>query len=75
MYNSLNSGLRHPEKMNYTELDHYLEIINNVLLKSAVKINKWREKFMLEILFLYLIEVSQVLYIIRVRQELNYAHY
>ena len=61
--------------MNYTELDHYLEIINNVLLKSAVKINKWREKFMLEILFLYLIEVSQVLYIIRVRQELNYAHY
>ena len=61
--------------MNYTELDHYLEIINNVLLKSAVKINKWREKFMLGILFLYLIEVSQVLYIIRVRQELNYAHY
>ena len=61
--------------MNYTELDHYLEIINNVLLKLAVKINKWREKFMLGILFLYLIEVSQVLYIIRVRQELNYAHY
>ena len=24
-------------------------------MKSAVKINKWREKFMLEVLFLYLI--------------------
>ena len=41
--------------MNYTELDQYLEIINSVLLKSAVKINKWREKFMLEVLLLYLI--------------------
>ena len=61
--------------MNLNELDQYLELINSLLIKSAVKINKWREKFMLEILFLYLIEVSQVLYIIRVRQELNYAHY
>ncbi len=41
--------------MNLNELDQYLELINSVLLKLAVKINKWREKFMLEVLFLYLI--------------------
>ena len=41
--------------MNQNELDQYLELINSVLLKSAVKINKWREKFMLEVLLLYLI--------------------
>lgn len=41
--------------MNLNELDQYLELINSVLLKSAVKINKWREKFMLEVLLLYLI--------------------
>lgn len=41
--------------MNYTELDQYLEIIKTVLLNSAVKINKWRETFMLEVLLLYLI--------------------
>lgn len=41
--------------MNYTELDQYLEIIKTVLFNSAVKINKWREKFMLEVLLLYLI--------------------
>lgn len=37
------------------ELDQYLEIINSVLVKSAVKISKWRENFMLEVLLLYLI--------------------
>lgn len=37
------------------ELAPYLEIINSVLLKSVIKINKWREKFMLEVLLLYLI--------------------
>lgn len=41
--------------MNRNELDQYLEIINNVLTQSAAKINKWREKFMLEVLLLYLI--------------------
>ena len=41
--------------MSNTELDQYLEIINNVLIQSAVKINKWREKFMVEVLLLYLI--------------------
>ena len=41
--------------MNLNELDQYLEIINNVLTQSAAKINKWREKFMLEVLLLYLI--------------------
>lgn len=41
--------------MKKTELDQYLEIINNVLIKSAVKINKWRENFILEVLLLYLI--------------------
>ena len=41
--------------MNLNELDQYLELINSVLLKSAVKINKWREKFMLEVLLLHLI--------------------
>ena len=41
--------------MNLNELDQYLELINSVLLKSAVKKNKWREKFMLEVLLLYLI--------------------
>lgn len=37
------------------ELDQYLEIIKNMLIESAVKISKWREKFMLEVLLLYLI--------------------
>lgn len=37
------------------ELDQYLEMINSVLIQSALKINKWREKFMLEVLLLYLI--------------------
>lgn len=41
--------------MNRNELDQYIAIINTALLKSAVKINKWREKFMLEVLLLYLI--------------------
>ena len=41
--------------MKKTELDQYLEIINHMLMKSAVKINKWRETFMLEVLLLYLI--------------------
>ena len=41
--------------MNLNELDQYLELINSLLIKSAVKINKWREKFMLEVLLLYLI--------------------
>ncbi len=38
--------------MKRNELDQYLEIINNVLTQSAAKINKWREKFMLEVLLL-----------------------
>ena len=46
--------------MNLNELDQYLELINSVLLKSAVKINKWREKFMLEVLLLYLIIPGQI---------------
>ena len=46
--------------MNLNELDQYLELINSVLLKSAVKINKWREKFMLEVLLLYLIIPGRV---------------
>lgn len=37
------------------ELDLYSELILNVLNKSAVKRNKWRESFMLEVLLLYLI--------------------
>lgn len=41
--------------MNHTELDQYLEIIKSCLIKSGAKINKWREKFMLEVLLLYLI--------------------
>lgn len=41
--------------MNRNELDPYIAIINTALLKSVVKINKWREKFMLEVLLLYLI--------------------
>ena len=41
--------------MNLNELYQYLELINSVLLKLAVKLNKWREKFMLEVLLLYLI--------------------
>lgn len=35
------------------ELYLYYELINSVLIKSAVKINKWREKFMLEVILLY----------------------
>lgn len=41
--------------MNDTELDQYLEIIKVCLIESGAKINKWREKFMLEVLLLYLI--------------------
>lgn len=41
--------------MNQNELDTYFELITTVLLNSAVKINKWREKFILEVLLLYLI--------------------
>lgn len=41
--------------MNHTELDQYLEIIKACLIESGAKINKWREKFMLEVLLLYLI--------------------
>ena len=41
--------------MNHTELDQYLEIIKSCLIESGMKINKWREKFMLEVLLLYLI--------------------
>lgn len=41
--------------MNHTELDQYLEIIKVCLIKSGAKLNKWREKFMLEVLLLYLI--------------------
>lgn len=37
------------------ELDQYFEITHSVQLKSAVKINKWRENFMLEVLLLYMI--------------------
>lgn len=41
--------------MNRNEFDQYLEIIKTVLLNSPVKINKWRENFMLEVILLYLI--------------------
>jgi transposase DDE domain len=41
--------------MNHTELDQYLGIIKSCLIESGAKINKWREKFMLEVLLLYLI--------------------
>ena len=41
--------------MKQNELDQYSEIIIGLLNKSSVKINKWREKFMLEVLLLYLI--------------------
>lgn len=41
--------------MKLNELDQYSEIILGLLNKSSVKINKWREKFMLEVLLLYLI--------------------
>ncbi len=40
--------------MNYTELDQYFEIIQACLIESGAKINKWLEKFMLEVLLLYL---------------------
>lgn len=46
--------------MNLNVLDQYLELVNSVLLKSAVKINKWREKFMAEVLLLYLIIPSRI---------------
>ena len=35
-------------------------MINIVLLKSMVKINKWYEKFMLEVLLLYLIILERI---------------
>lgn len=41
--------------MNKTELDLSLEIVHYMPALSAVKINKRREKFMLEVLLLYLI--------------------
>lgn len=41
--------------MNRNELDQIYCDINAALLKLTVKINKWREKFMLEVLLLYLI--------------------
>ena len=41
--------------MKNTELDQNLDIIKATLMKSGVKITKWREKLMLEILLLYLI--------------------
>ena len=41
--------------MNLTELDPYSELFTFVLKQSAIKINKWRNKFMLEVLLLYLI--------------------
>ena len=41
--------------MNRNELDQYFEIVTSMLIKSSVKINKWREKFILEVLLLYLI--------------------
>jgi hypothetical protein len=41
--------------MNNSQVDLYISLIQDLLLESAVKINKWREKFMLEILPLYLI--------------------
>lgn len=41
--------------MNHTDLDQYLEKIKVHLIESGAKINKWREKFMLEVLLLYLI--------------------
>lgn len=41
--------------MTGNELDQYSEIIISVLSKSVVKINKWRERFMLEVLLLYMI--------------------
>ena len=44
--------------MNLNELDQYLELINSVLLKSAVKLNKWREKFMLEVLLFSMMSVK-----------------
>ena len=34
--------------MNHIELDQYLEIIKVCLIESGAKINKWREKSMLE---------------------------
>ena len=46
--------------MNHTELDQYLEIIKSCLIESGMKINKWREKFMLEVLLLYLIIPGRV---------------
>ncbi len=39
--------------MNHTELDQYLEIIKVCLIESATKINKWREKIMLEVLLFF----------------------
>lgn len=41
--------------MKNTELDQYFDLIMSVFNKSVLKINKWREKFMLEVLLLYLI--------------------
>ena len=41
--------------MNTTELDLYTEIIKNAFVESGAKLNKWREKFMLEVLLLYML--------------------
>ena len=40
--------------MSRNELDHCISITNTALLKSAVKINKWLENFMPEVLLLCL---------------------
>ena len=46
--------------MNSTELDQYLAIIKVHLNESGAKINKWHEKFRLEVLLLYLIIPSRI---------------
>lgn len=53
------------------ELDQYLKIINNLLIESSVKINKWSENFMREVLLLYLIIPGQVNFLQLVRYEIN----
>lgn len=46
--------------MNKRELDPYLETVHYVLTQPTAKINKWREKFMLEVLLLYLIIMGKI---------------
>lgn len=57
--------------MNRNEFDPYIAIINTALLKSVVKINKWREKFMLEVLLLYQIIPKRINFL----QLGCYGHY